>query len=90
MLVLWSTGVLLEVVKDFMPDLIFMDHHMREMDGREATRLLKSNEATRHIPIIYFSSAEHIELLAREAGADDFLAKPFRIEQLIAKIDQHL
>jgi two-component system cell cycle response regulator DivK len=79
----------LEVVKDFMPDLIFMDHHMPEMDGREATRLLKSNDATRHIPVVYFSSAEQIEQLAREAGADGFLAKPFKIEQLIAKINHY-
>ena len=89
-LVLWNTGVLLEVVKDFMPDLIFMDHHMPEMNGREATRLLKSNEATKHIPIVYFSSAEQLEQLAKEAGADGFLAKPFKIEQLVAKINQYL
>ena len=89
-LVLWSTGVLLEVVKDFMPDLIFMDHHMPEMDGRAATRLLKSNEATRNIPIVYFSSTEQLEKLATEAGADGFLAKPFKIEQLIAAINKFL
>lgn len=80
----------MEVVKDFMPDLIFMDHHMPEMNGREATRLLKSNEATKHIPIVYFSSAEQLEQLAKEAGADGFLAKPFKIEQLVAKINQYL
>lgn len=89
-LVLWSTGVLLEVVKDFMPDLIFMDHHMPEMNGQEATRLLKSNEVTKHIPVVYFSSAEHIETLAKEAGADGFLAKPFKIEQLIATINKYI
>jgi len=89
-LVLWSTGVLLEVVKDFMPDLIFMDHNMPEMDGREATRLLKSNEATKHIPVIYFSGADQLENLAKEAGADGFLAKPFKIDQLLAAIDLFL
>ena len=89
-LVLWSTGILVEVVKDFMPDLIFMDHHMPEMNGREATQLLKSNEATKHIPVIYFSSAEYLETLAKEAGADGFLAKPFKIEQLIATINKFL
>ena len=89
-LVLWSTGVLLEVVKDFMPDLIFMDHDMPEMNGRQATRLLKSNEATKHIPVVYFTSAENIETLAREAGADGFLPKPFKVEQLIATIGKYV
>jgi two-component system cell cycle response regulator DivK len=51
--------------------------------------LLKSNDATRHIPVVYFRSAEQIEQLAREAGADGFLAKPFKIEQLIAKINHY-
>ncbi|HWB94778.1 MAG TPA: response regulator [Puia sp.] len=87
-LVLWSTGVLMEVVKDFMPDLIFMDHHMPEMDGRAATRLLKGNDATKGIPVVYFSAADHLETLAKEAGADGFLAKPFKIEQLLATIDR--
>ena len=87
-LVLWSTGVLLEVVKDFMPDLIFMDHNMPEMDGRAATRLIKANDVTKHIPVVYFSGAERLESLAREAGADGFLVKPFKIEQLLATIDQ--
>lgn len=87
-LVLWNTGVLMEVVKDFMPDLIFMDHHMPEMNGREATRLLKSNEATKGIPVVYFSSADQLEALAKEAGADGFLAKPFKIEQLVATIER--
>ena len=87
-LVLWSTGVLLEVVKDFMPDLIFMDHHMPEMDGRAATQLLKANETTRHIPVVYFSGADQLEILASEAGADGFLAKPFKIDQLLATIDR--
>ena len=89
-LVLWSTGVLLEVAKDFMPDLIFMDHHMPEMDGKEATQLLKSNAATRHIPVVYFSSADSLETLAKEAGADGFLAKPFKIDQLLETINRFL
>jgi CheY-like chemotaxis protein len=89
-LVLWNTGVLVEVVKDFMPDLIFMDHHMPEMNGRQATQLLKNNEATKHIPVVYFSSADNLESLSKEAGADGFLAKPFKIEQLLATIQRYL
>lgn len=89
-LVLWSTGVLLEVVKDFMPDLIFMDHNMPEMDGHEATQLIKNNDVTKHIPVVYFSGADGLENLAKNAGADGFLAKPFKIDQLLATIDRYL
>ena len=89
-LVLWSTDVLIEVIKDFMPDLIFMDHRMPDMSGREATELIKSNELTSHIPIIYFTGVEDGEKLAKVAGADAFLPKPFKIEQMIAMIEGRL
>ena len=89
-LVLWSTNVLLEVIKDFMPDLIFMDHRMPDMSGREATQLIKTNELTKHIPVVYFTGMEDGEKLARLAGADAFLPKPFKVEQLIAMIERKL
>src|ERR1700761_4573966 len=79
-LVLWNTDVLMEVVKDFQPDLIFMDHRMPHRDGIQATHLLKGSESTKGIPIIYFTGLEKGEQLARTAGADDFLAKPFTVE----------
>lgn len=89
-LVLWSTNVLMEVVKDLMPDLIFMDHRMPDMDGIQATTLIRSNPLTKHIPIIYFTGVERGEEYAKRAGADGFLAKPFKIEQMIALIEEKL
>jgi two-component system cell cycle response regulator DivK len=89
-LVLWSTNVLMEVVKDFMPDLIFMDHRMPDIDGIQATTLIKSNPLTKSIPIIYFTGVERGEEYAKRAGADGFLAKPFKIEQMIALIEGKL
>jgi CheY-like chemotaxis protein len=86
-LVLWSTNVLMEVIKDFMPDLIFMDHRMPDIDGIQATALIKSNQLTRHIPIIYFTGMEKGEELSKNAGADGFLAKPFKIDQMTALIE---
>lgn len=88
-LVLWSTNVLIEVIKDFMPDLIFMDHRMPDMDGIEATQLIKSNPETAHIPVIYFTGVEKGQEYARRAGADGFLAKPFKIDQMVSIIEQH-
>jgi two-component system cell cycle response regulator DivK len=89
-LVLWSTNVLMEVVKDFMPDLIFMDHRMPDIDGIQATTLIKSNPLTQLIPIIYFTGVERGEEYAKRAGADGFLAKPFKIEHMIALIEEKL
>jgi CheY-like chemotaxis protein len=89
-LVLWSTNVLMEVIKDFIPDLIFMDHRMPDMDGMQATALIKSNDLTRHIPVIYFTGVEGGQKYAAKAGADGFLAKPFKIDQMIALIEEKL
>jgi two-component system cell cycle response regulator DivK len=86
-LVLWSTNVLIEVIKDFMPDLIFMDHRMPDMDGIQATTLIKSNQLTQHIPVVYFTGVERGEEFAKLAGADGFLAKPFKIDQMTALIE---
>jgi CheY-like chemotaxis protein len=89
-LVLWNTDVLLEVVKDFMPDLIFMDHRMPRRDGIQATRILKDHDGTRNIPVIYFSGVEKAEQFSRDAGADGFLPKPFNVETLLAAINNYL
>ena len=89
-LVLWNTDVLLEVVRDFMPDLIFMDHRMPHRDGIQSTKLLKANEATKDIPVVYFSGVERAAQFAKEAGADGFLAKPFNVDTLLATINKYL
>jgi two-component system cell cycle response regulator DivK len=89
-LVLWSTNVLIEVIKDFMPDLIFMDHRMPDMTGIQATTIIKSNPHTQHIPVIYFTGMENGKELANKAGADGYLAKPFKIDQMVALIEERL
>ena len=75
-------------VSDFSPDIIFMDNWLPDISGIEATQRLKSNLLLRHIPVIYFSANNNISQLAQEAGADDFLSKPFDItdlEELVKK-----
>lgn len=80
----------LEAVKSYQPGLIFMDHNMPVYNGITATRLLKSDLACKHIPIIYFTSDYDIKNLAVEAGADDWLKKPFILEDLIRKTERFL
>jgi two-component system cell cycle response regulator DivK len=74
------------------PDLILMDIQMPELDGYEATRQIKANPELRKIPIIVVTSyaLSGDEIKALEAGADDYLAKPFSPRKLLAKIREYL
>ena len=70
------------------PDLILMDFGMPVMDGWEATRTIKAQPALRHIPIIAITSHAMVgdEERARQAGCDDYMAKPIDEDALLAKI----
>ena len=74
------------------PDLILMDLGMPVMDGWEATRKIKANNALKHIPIIAVTSHAMIgdEIEARKAGCDDYLSKPVDDEALLKKIKKFL
>ena len=78
-----NIGDLLEIIRDFRPDLIFMDHNMPGVGGSVATRTLKADPLYKRIPIIYFSGQDEIVQLAAAAGADDCLRKNFYIPQLL-------
>ena len=70
------------------PDLILMDIRMPVMDGREATRIIRSNPKTQDIPIlastVLFRESELSSCI--EAGCNDYITKPFTLEQLQEKI----
>ena len=74
------------------PDLILMDIQLPVIDGLEATRRIKARPELRHIPIIAVTSyaLSGDEAKAREAGCDDYVTKPFRPRQLLAKIKEQL
>lgn len=74
------------------PDLILMDLSLPRMDGWEATRRLKNDDLTRHIPIVALTGhalAGHAEG-AREAGCDAFVTKPCLPDALVAEIKRLL
>jgi CheY-like chemotaxis protein len=77
-----------EWAKTLQPDLIVMDINLPKLDGVEATRRLKSQEETKHIPIIVLTShtAEKYHERALAAGCDDYETKPADFERLVAKI----
>jgi CheY-like chemotaxis protein len=72
------------------PDLILMDLSLPLMGGCEATKLLRSDERTREIPIIVLTGHHNYLEMARQAGCDAFLTKPCPTEQLLAEIRQQL
>ena len=71
------------------PDLILMDLGLPVIDGWEATRRLKADAASRHIPIIVLSAhaMTNDRELALAAGGNDFDTKPVRFQQLLEKIE---
>lgn len=72
------------------PDVIVMDVNMPVMGGIEATRRLKDDSATRHIPIVIVSAhtlARDI-LSAMEAGADAYLTKPCEPRKVLAEVER--
>ena len=73
-----------------LPDLILVDVLLSGKDGREIVKHLKSQEETKHIPVIMCSAHPSAEQTAREAGAEDFIAKPFEIDLLLTKISTYL
>jgi two-component system cell cycle response regulator DivK len=78
-----------EVARASRPQLILMDLGLPVIDGWEATRQLKADAATRHIPIIVLSAHAMTDDrdLALEAGGDDFDSKPIHFERLLDKIE---
>lgn len=72
------------------PDLLLLDIWMSGWDGRDLCRDLKRGEKTRGIPILLCSANRDGEHIAREAGADGFIAKPFDMDDLLATVARHL
>ena len=74
-----------------LPSLFILDRQLQNSsDGLEACRYLKSKEATRNIPVIMISATPEIGVLARKAGAEDYLEKPFSISLLLEKIKKFI
>ena len=67
------------------PDVVLLDLHLPGLDGTEVCRRLKADPATSSVPVVGFSAGAN-EAEARAAGCDDFVAKPFELDDLMARL----
>lgn len=88
-----SEGMIgIEVALTHLPDLIFVDINLPDIDGMEVTERLKAEEATRHIPIIALTAnamyGDREKFL--DAGCDGYLAKPVSKGELVKTVQEYL
>jgi two-component system, sensor histidine kinase and response regulator len=82
----------LQAARSNSPDLILLDINMPEMNGYEVCELLKADEATRGIPVIFISALSETtdKVRAFEAGGVDYITKPFQFKEVEARVNTHL
>jgi len=82
----------IEIAGLIKPDIILLDIMMPNMDGLEACRCLKSDPATRDIPIIFLTAKSDKKNILKgfRLGCADYITKPFNEDELLARIKTHL
>lgn len=82
----------LKFLETTLPDLILLDVMMPGMSGYELCRLLKKQERLRNIPVIFLTAKTELEDIIEgfDSGAVDYISKPFRSQEVIARISTHL
>ena len=74
------------------PDLILLDIMLPKLDGYRVCRLLKFDERYKHIPILMMTAKtqEKDKLMGKETGANEYITKPFDMEELMEKVKKYL
>jgi len=81
----------LQLAREHQPDLILMDVQLPEGDGLEYTKMLKADEALKHIPVIVVTATlPEKEKEIRESGCDGYLAKPITIPTFLETVAKHI
>lgn len=79
-----------EKAESFQPDLILLDVLLSGNDGRDICKVLKKKTSTKHIPVVLFSANPGIARNFADYNADDFIHKPFEVNDLLKTINFHL
>lgn len=82
----------LQAVEHDPPDLILLDITMPEMDGYEICRRLKAADRSKDVPVIFITALTDTadKVLAFDAGGVDYVTKPFKFEEVLARVKTHL
>jgi DNA-binding response OmpR family regulator len=75
-----------EKIDKLPPDLLLLDIWMSGTNGADICKTLRKRKSTRHIPIIMISANSDTRMIAQTCGADDYVPKPFEVDELLAKI----
>jgi DNA-binding response OmpR family regulator len=78
----------LDVAQRFQPDVIILDLMLPDLDGMEVCRRLRDTEATADLPILMLTAKDDVRdrVAGLDIGADDYLVKPFKFEELLARV----
>lgn len=82
----------LDFLQTTLPDLILLDIMMPELNGFEVCRRMKKDMRTRHVPVIFLTALTDTEDVVKgfEEGGVDYVTKPFRAAELLARIKTHI
>ncbi|KQM61300.1 PleD family two-component system response regulator [Chryseobacterium sp. Leaf201] len=75
---------------DMKPDVILMDMWLSGEDGRDFCKLIKTDEKLKDIPVLIMSASRGLEQSALDAGANEFIAKPFDLGNMVDRIRFYL
>ena len=82
---------LFDKIRENQPDLILLDIMLGNLDGRDLCKSVKARKETHDIPVILISASHDVSNSMNQVGApDDFIAKPFNIEDLLGSIKRQL
>jgi DNA-binding response OmpR family regulator len=77
-------------IKEHNPDMVLLDIWLYGEDGGEIARSIKTKHETKDIPVILMSANNETEKITKESGADDFLLKPFNIDELLGIVRKYI
>ena len=82
----------LRLAKEIMPDLIILDVMMPKINGYKISRLLKYDNKYKDIPIIMVTARSQMEdkMIGEETGVNEYITKPFELEQIVKKVEEYL
>ena len=91
-IVISNTGEAAEHLLIIQPDVVLLDVRIvgSVKDGPEICREIKSQLETRHLPVMLVSAESDLQVIAEECGADAYIAKPFDIYDLLARVKEYV